>query len=179
MAYIVMAQARPVTRIYSYGLRSCALLAYGLHSYGLFSYGTGQACGEAAEHDCEAELLGRHRAQRRDTVAADAHQRAGRRRRLRPTRAETRPQRAEHCKERQQEREPADGARCRRDEAGTAAVVRVVIESSDDEDVWGTIGVSENVIEASWIALVDSIEYKLYKDEARAQQSQLAPTATS
>lgn len=51
-------------------------------------------------------------------------------------------------------------------EAATAAGVRVVIESRDDAQVWGTIGVSENVIEASWIALVDSIEYKLMKDDA-------------
>lgn len=50
-------------------------------------------------------------------------------------------------------------------EAATAAGVRVVIESRDDAQVWGTIGVSENVIEASWIALVDSIEYKLMKDD--------------
>lgn len=50
-------------------------------------------------------------------------------------------------------------------EAGTAAGVRVVIESRDDDDVWGTVGVSENIIEASWIALVDSYEYKLCKDE--------------
>jgi len=49
--------------------------------------------------------------------------------------------------------------------AGTAARVRVVIESRDGADVWGTVGVSENVIEASWLALVDSIEYKLFKDE--------------
>jgi 2-isopropylmalate synthase len=49
--------------------------------------------------------------------------------------------------------------------AGTAARVRVVIESRDGTDVWGTVGVSENVIEASWLALVDSIEYKLFKDE--------------
>jgi 2-isopropylmalate synthase len=48
---------------------------------------------------------------------------------------------------------------------GTAARVRVVIESRDRADVWGTVGVSENVIEASWIALADSIEYKLFKDE--------------
>ena len=41
-------------------------------------------------------------------------------------------------------------------EAGTAARVRVVIESRDDDDVWGTVGVSENVIEASWLALVDA-----------------------
>jgi 2-isopropylmalate synthase len=47
---------------------------------------------------------------------------------------------------------------------GTAARVRVVIESRDGQDVWSTIGVSENVIEASWLALVDSVEYKLFKD---------------
>lgn len=51
-------------------------------------------------------------------------------------------------------------------EAATAAFVRVMIESRDETDVWGTVGVSENVIEASWIALVDSFEYKLYKDGA-------------
>jgi 2-isopropylmalate synthase len=56
-------------------------------------------------------------------------------------------------------------------EAGTAAGVRVMIESKDENDVWGTVGVSENVIEASWIALVDSFEYKLYKDEARQPQA--------
>ena len=48
---------------------------------------------------------------------------------------------------------------------GTAARVRVVIESRDGTDVWGTVGVSENIIEASWLALIDSIEYKLFKDE--------------
>jgi 2-isopropylmalate synthase len=52
-------------------------------------------------------------------------------------------------------------------EAGTAAGVRVIIESRDAHDTWGTVGVSENVIEASWIALVDAIEYKLCKDESR------------
>ncbi len=56
-------------------------------------------------------------------------------------------------------------------EAGTAAGVRVVIESRDEHEVWGTVGVSENVIEASWIALVDSIEYKLFKDESRVAAS--------
>jgi len=50
-------------------------------------------------------------------------------------------------------------------EAATAAGVRVVIESQDEDDVWGTVGVSENIIEASWIALTDSYEYKLHKDE--------------
>ena len=52
---------------------------------------------------------------------------------------------------------------------GTDAVVRVLIESGDDGDHrWGTVGVSSNVIEASWQALVDSIEYKLFIDEKRA-----------
>ncbi len=50
---------------------------------------------------------------------------------------------------------------------GTAARVRVVIESHDETDVWGTVGVSENIIEASWLALVDSYEYKLFKDEEK------------
>lgn len=50
-------------------------------------------------------------------------------------------------------------------EAATGARVRVVIESSDGKDVWGTVGVNENVIEASWEALVDSLEYKLCKEE--------------
>jgi 2-isopropylmalate synthase len=49
--------------------------------------------------------------------------------------------------------------------AGTAARVRVVIESRDPNDIWTTVGVSENIIEASWLALVDSVEYKLYKDD--------------
>ncbi|TYQ14960.1 UNVERIFIED_CONTAM: 2-isopropylmalate synthase [Acetivibrio alkalicellulosi] len=46
----------------------------------------------------------------------------------------------------------------------TAAKVRVLIESTDGKDVWTTIGVSTDIIEASWQALVDSIEYKLTKD---------------
>jgi 2-isopropylmalate synthase len=50
-------------------------------------------------------------------------------------------------------------------DAGTAAGVRVTIESRDSHDVWGTVGVSENIIEASWKALVDAVEYKLCKDE--------------
>ena len=44
---------------------------------------------------------------------------------------------------------------------GTGAVVRVLIDSTDGEKVWSTIGVSENIIEASWQALVDSIDYGL------------------
>jgi 2-isopropylmalate synthase len=49
--------------------------------------------------------------------------------------------------------------------SGTAAKVRVLIESSDGEQSWGTVGVSEDIIEASWEALVESIEYKLFKDQ--------------
>ncbi len=49
---------------------------------------------------------------------------------------------------------------------GTAARVRVAIESRDTQSIWGTVGVSENIIEASWLALVDSVEYRL--QQARA-----------
>ncbi len=49
---------------------------------------------------------------------------------------------------------------------GTDAKVRVLIESGDAEGWWGTVGVSNNIIEASWLALVDSIDYKLLKDES-------------
>ena len=48
---------------------------------------------------------------------------------------------------------------------GTGAGTRVLIESCDDNSRWGTVGVSENIIEASWQALVDSIDYKLLKEE--------------
>jgi 2-isopropylmalate synthase len=40
----------------------------------------------------------------------------------------------------------------------------VLIETSDGHESWGTVGVSENLIEASWLALVDSITYKLKKE---------------
>lgn len=48
---------------------------------------------------------------------------------------------------------------------GTSAKVRVLIESHDEHDHWGTVGVSHDIIEASWQALVDSINYKMYKTE--------------
>lgn len=48
--------------------------------------------------------------------------------------------------------------------SGTSAKVRVLIQSTDGKDHWGTVGVSENIIEASWIALIDSFQYKLMKD---------------
>lgn len=47
---------------------------------------------------------------------------------------------------------------------GTESVVRVLIESGDKSDHWNTVGVSSNVLEASWMALVDSMDFKLYKD---------------
>ncbi|WZO99444.1 citramalate synthase [Isosphaeraceae bacterium EP7] len=59
---------------------------------------------------------------------------------------------------------------------GTAARVRVVIESRDAGEVWGTVGVSENVIEASWNALVDAFEHKISKDARDGKAT--APEAT-
>ena len=50
----------------------------------------------------------------------------------------------------------------------TAAKVRVHIESTDGKRVWGTVGVSTNIIEASWLALIDSIEYFLYRHHHEA-----------
>ncbi|TAN39014.1 MAG: citramalate synthase [Verrucomicrobia bacterium] len=52
----------------------------------------------------------------------------------------------------------------------TAAKTRVVIESSDGETTWGTVGVSPNIIEASWEALVDGVEYKLFQEEKKAKK---------
>lgn len=52
-------------------------------------------------------------------------------------------------------------------ESATEAKVRVLIESTDGIESWSTVGVSRDVIQASWIALVDSIEYKLIKDIER------------
>lgn len=54
---------------------------------------------------------------------------------------------------------------------GTAARVRVLIQSQDKTDSWWTIGVSENIIDASWKALVDSVEYKLLKDSRGSKLS--------
>lgn len=51
--------------------------------------------------------------------------------------------------------------------AGTAAHIRVNIESGDGHQTWGTIGVSENIIEASWRALVDAVEYRLHSEEGK------------
>jgi 2-isopropylmalate synthase len=53
---------------------------------------------------------------------------------------------------------------------GTGAITRVLLDASDGTDVWGSIGVSENIIEASWDALVDSLE--------RGMQENRPPAAT-
>jgi 2-isopropylmalate synthase len=49
--------------------------------------------------------------------------------------------------------------------SGTGAKVRVLIESVDTDNVWSTVGVSYDILEASWQALVDSFTYKLFTDE--------------
>jgi len=54
---------------------------------------------------------------------------------------------------------------------GTSSVVRVLIESGDNEERWDTVGVSKNIIQASWQALVDSFEYKLAKDKKKKQKN--------
>jgi 2-isopropylmalate synthase len=59
-------------------------------------------------------------------------------------------------------------------DAATAARVRVLIQSTDGARVWGTVGVSENVVEASWQALVDSLEYVLLRDALRPPTPQPA-----
>jgi 2-isopropylmalate synthase len=51
--------------------------------------------------------------------------------------------------------------------SATAARVLVLIQSRDRRESWSTVGVSENIIEASWLALVDSVEYKLMKARRR------------
>lgn len=54
--------------------------------------------------------------------------------------------------------------------AATAAMVRVLIESTDGENVWTTVGVSPDIINASWLALSDSIEYKLMNDQKKHER---------
>lgn len=56
-------------------------------------------------------------------------------------------------------------------EEHTAAKTRVLIESSDGKETWSTVGVSENIIEASWEALVDSVEYKMFMEEQKAKDA--------
>lgn len=51
--------------------------------------------------------------------------------------------------------------------SGTGSKVRVIIESTDNKETWGTVGVSTNIIEASWQALADSYEYKLFRSQMK------------
>ena len=54
-------------------------------------------------------------------------------------------------------------------EKGTGAITRVLIESTDNSNIhWTTVGVSSNIIDASFKALIDSLDYKLYKEKAPA-----------
>jgi 2-isopropylmalate synthase len=52
---------------------------------------------------------------------------------------------------------------------GTGSIVRVLIESSDGAEVWSSVGVSPNVIHASWDAMVDALEYKLVSEGVTPQ----------
>jgi 2-isopropylmalate synthase len=63
---------------------------------------------------------------------------------------------------------------------GTGAITRVLIDASDGHETWGTIGVSENVIAASWDALVDSLEYGMQpgRRPAKDSTSDAAPAST-
>ena len=63
---------------------------------------------------------------------------------------------------------------------GTGAVTRVLIDACDGDETWGTLGVSENIIEASWEALVDSLEYATQngREQATATESKRSATPT-
>jgi len=54
-------------------------------------------------------------------------------------------------------------------ETGTSSVVRVQVEMTDGTDTWGTVGASSDIIDASYSALIDAIEYKLHKDKVVPQ----------
>src|SRR4051794_33242896 len=62
---------------------------------------------------------------------------------------------------------------------GTGAVTRVLLDASDGVDTWGSIGVSENVIEASWEALVDSLEAGMLPGRSEHSRARRAPAARS
>ena len=57
-------------------------------------------------------------------------------------------------------------------ETGTASVVRVQVETTDGHETWGTVGASTDIINASYEALIDAIEYKLLKDKVTPKQAQ-------
>ena len=54
---------------------------------------------------------------------------------------------------------------------GTGAVTRVLVDSADSDATWTTIGVSENIIEASWLALRDALIYALHRYRTRVYTS--------
>ena len=60
---------------------------------------------------------------------------------------------------------------------GTNSRTRVLIETTDGQEIWGTVGVSDNIIEASWEALRDAVEYKLLLEEERAHTGDRKPEA--
>lgn len=65
---------------------------------------------------------------------------------------------------------------------GTESVVRVLVQSTDGEETWGTVGVSPNIIQASWQALIDALDYKLMKDKVEphvAAASSVVPNRPS
>ena len=62
---------------------------------------------------------------------------------------------------------------------GTGAVTRVLLDASDGDAVWGSIGVSENIIEASWEALVDSLEHGMQVGRSRAVRGRTARSTGS
>jgi 2-isopropylmalate synthase len=59
---------------------------------------------------------------------------------------------------------------------GTGAVTRVLLDASDGRDTWGAIGVSENIIEASWEALVDSLEAGMLPGRVNHERGRAAST---
>ena len=62
---------------------------------------------------------------------------------------------------------------------GTGAIVRVLIESGDETERWSTVGVSHDLIEASWQALVDSMDHKLHKERRPPRRRRTASAARS
>ena len=60
---------------------------------------------------------------------------------------------------------------------GTESIVRVLVQSTDGDETWGTVGVSQNIIQASWQALVDALDYKLVKDKVEPHTDSSNPTA--
>ena len=49
--------------------------------------------------------------------------------------------------------------------SGVNAITRVMVESKDSNEIWGTVGASDNIIVASWEALKDAVEFKLSKED--------------